>query len=306
MAPDVCTRLSGRWAMQVRKLGGLASFFVVVLIAGGAMRCSRGSEPADSEAPAVPTQPTAATRTAPATGPSGMTLPGMIWQPPTPRSANERAEERHKMVETQIAEPADGRTPVKDEEVARAMRAAPRHVFVPARLHGQAYADHPLPIGHGQTISQPYIVALMTELLELKPGGKVLEIGTGSGYQAAVLAHLTPHVYTVEIVKPLAEQAERTLKQQGYHQVRCRRADGYFGWPEKAPFDAIIVTCAAGHLPDPLWKQLKTGGRIVIPIGGPYEIQRLVVITKMPDGKRRSETVTYVRFVPLTRGQESD
>jgi protein-L-isoaspartate(D-aspartate) O-methyltransferase len=209
------------------------------------------------------------------------------------------------MVEAQIARGRDGRTPVKSEAVLEAMRAVPRHVFVPAELREQAYADSPLPIGQGQTISQPYIVALMTEHLDLKPDSRVLEIGTGSGYQAAVLAHLTPHVYTVEILEPLARKAKATLAEQGYKEVECRPGDGYHGWPEKGPFDGIIVTCAAGHLPPPLWEQLKPGGRILIPIGGPYEVQRLVLITKTEDGKRRSKTLLPVRFVPLVRGDES-
>jgi protein-L-isoaspartate(D-aspartate) O-methyltransferase len=205
------------------------------------------------------------------------------------------------MVRSQIERPWDLRGGVKNKAVCDAMRAVPRHAFVPEDVRRLAYTDSPLPIGYGQTISQPYIVALMTELLELTPDAKVLEIGTGSGYQAAVLAHLTPHVYTVEIIKPLAERAERTLREQGYTEVKCRHADGYFGWEEVGPFDAIIVTCAAGHLPPPLWEQLKPGGRIAIPIGGPYEVQRLVLITKTPEGKRLSKTVLSVRFVPLTR-----
>jgi protein-L-isoaspartate(D-aspartate) O-methyltransferase len=204
------------------------------------------------------------------------------------------------MVRVQIAEPHDGRRAVKDEAVLEAMRQVPRHAFVPEARRGDAYDDTPLPIGHGQTISQPYIVALMTELLELKPDARVLEIGTGSGYQAAVLAQLTPHVYSIEIVAPLAERAAKTLEQQQYRDVTCRSGDGYFGWAEHAPFDAVIVTCAAGHLPPPLWDQLKPGGRIVIPIGGPYELQRLIVVTKTADGKRRSQTIIPVAFVPMT------
>ena len=226
------------------------------------------------------------------------------WTPPVPTAANERVDDRLRMVETQIARPRDGRTRIKDDKVLAAMRAVPRHVFLPFGRRSGAYRDSPLPIGHGQTISQPFIVALMTELLALRPDSKVLEIGTGSGYQAAVLAHLTPQVYTVEIIKPLAVRAQQTLDRQGYTEVKCRQADGYFGWKEHAPFDAIIVTCAAGHLPPPLWEQLKPGGRIVVPIGGPLEVQRLVVITKTLEGKRRSETITYVRFVPLTRGDQ--
>lgn len=208
------------------------------------------------------------------------------------------------MVTQTIEHPLDLRTPVAHKGVLNAMRSVPRHVFIPRNVRRLAYTDSPLPIGHGQTISQPYIVALMTELLQLTPESKVLEIGTGSGYQAAVLAHLTPHVYSVEIIKPLAERAAQTLRRQGYHMVKTRRADGYFGWKEHAPYDVIIVTCAAGHLPPPLWEQLKPGGRIVIPIGGPYEVQRLIVLTKTEEGKRRSRTVISVRFVPMTREKE--
>ena len=223
------------------------------------------------------------------------------WRPPIPAASRERVDERRRMVLRQIAEPRDGRDRVKDKKILEAMRTAPRHVFVPKASNRWAYADSPLPIGHAQTISQPYIVALMTERLELTPKKKVLEIGTGSGYQAAVLAQLTPHVYTIEIIEPLAQRAAKALKEQGYKKVKTRCADGYFGWKEHGPYDAIIVTCAAGHLPPPLWEQLKPGGRIVVPIGGPYEVQRLVVITKTADGKRKSKTITAVRFVPLTR-----
>ena len=220
---------------------------------------------------------------------------------PVPAASREFISERHDMVTKTIERPRDGRTPVTDPATVTAIRAVPRHVFVPESSRRLAYADSPLPIGHGQTISQPYIVALMTELLELTQDSKVLEIGTGSGYQAAVLAHMTGHVYTIEIIKPLADRAKRVLQEQGYKEVHCRSADGYFGWKAQAPFDAIIVTCAAGHLPPPLWEQLTPGGRIVIPIGGPYEVQRLIVITKTKEGKRKSKTVTSVRFVPLTR-----
>ena len=230
--------------------------------------------------------------------------PGATWTPPVPKASTERVDERMRMVETQIARPRDGRTRIKEERVLTAMRGVPRHAFLPLGRRSRAYVDSPLPIGHGQTISQPFIVALMTELLLLTRESKVLEIGTGSGYQAAVLAHLTPHVYTVEIIKPLADRAKETLRQQGYADVKCREGDGYFGWEEHAPFDAIIVTCASGHLPPPLWEQLKPGGRIAIPIGGPQEVQRLVLLKKTPEGKRRSETITYVRFVPLTRGDQ--
>ena len=226
------------------------------------------------------------------------------WLPPEPPAAKQRVDERRNMVRRQIAEPTDGREPVKDKKVLDAMRVAPRHVFATEYNQRWAYADSPLPIGHGQTISQPYIVALMTEQLALTPKKKVLEIGTGSGYQAAVLAQLTPHVYTIEIIEPLAKRSAKALAEQRYKHVKTRCADGYFGWKEHGPYDAIIVTCAAGHLPPPLWEQLKPEGKIVIPIGGPYEVQRLVTITKTKEGKRKSRTITAVRFVPLTRRKQ--
>jgi protein-L-isoaspartate(D-aspartate) O-methyltransferase len=222
------------------------------------------------------------------------------WEPPDPPAANERATERARMVAQQIAESGGYREAVTDRQVLAAMRTVPRHAFVPAALRDQAYRDSPLPIGKGQTISQPYIVAFMTQTLEIEPGDKVLEIGTGSGYQAAVLGHLTPHVYTIEIIEALARDAREDLREQGYGHVEVRHADGYEGWPEEAPFDAIIVTAAAGHLPPPLWEQLKPGGRIVVPIGGPYEMQRLVLLEKDEDGRRTSTSLMGVRFVPMT------
>jgi len=222
------------------------------------------------------------------------------WRPPKPHSVRERADERQKMVRDQIEAPGWTRDVVTDPAVLQAMRDVPRHKFVPREEQKKAYDDTPLPIGHGQTISQPYVVAEMTALLHLTPDSKVLEIGTGSGYQAAVLAHLTPHVYTIEIIEPLAKRAAETLDDQGYKDVKVRQGDGYYGWPEAAPFDAIIVTCAAGHLPQPLWDQLKPGGRIVIPIGGTFSVQRLVVIEKTQDGKRLTNSIMGVRFVPMT------
>jgi protein-L-isoaspartate(D-aspartate) O-methyltransferase len=189
---------------------------------------------------------------------------------------------------------------ISDPDVLRAMRAVPRHEFVPADLQAQAYEDHPLPIGYGQTISQPYIVAWMTELLELKPGEKVLEIGTGSGYQAAVLAELgSVEVYSIEIVPELATSAGQRLQELGYAGVHVRQADGYYGWPEQAPFDAIIVTAAPDHLPAPLAAQLAEGGRLVIPIGPPGWYQSLWKFVKT-----NSELTAYnmggVTFVPFT------
>ncbi len=210
------------------------------------------------------------------------------------QSGGPYAEKRRSMVAQQIE--ARG---VEATAVLKAMRQVPRHEFVGEKQRGQAYSDKPLPIGHGQTISQPYIVAYMTEVLELQPGDKVLEIGTGSGYQAAVLAEITDSVFTIEIIEELAEQAATRLQQLGYNEVRTKQADGYHGWEEHAPFDAIIVTAAAGHIPPPLLKQLKPDGRMVIPVGGVYEVQSLMLIRKTADGEIQTERLMPVRFVPF-------
>jgi len=202
--------------------------------------------------------------------------------------------ERQRMVATQIR--ARG---VSDEAVLETMETVPRHEFVLPRYLDQAYADHPLPIGYGQTISQPFIVAWMTELLELESGDKVLEIGTGSGYQAAVLAELTDEVYSVEIIEELAKSAEEKLNRLGYTQVKVKHADGYYGWEEHAPYDAIIVTCAPDHIPHPLVQQLKDGGRMVLPVGPPGGYQSLWLLTKQGD-QVLSQNLGGVRFVPLT------
>jgi len=186
---------------------------------------------------------------------------------------------------------------VKDSLVLAAMRKVPRHLFVPERYRGEAYADHPLPIGHGQTISQPYIVAYMTEALGLKGNEKVLEIGTGSGYQAAVLAEIVDSVFTIEIIPELARSAEQRLKNLGYRNVFVRCGDGYKGWPEHAPFDAIIVTAAPDHIPQPLVNQLKGGGRMVIPVGSMF--QELVLVVKRKEGIEKHPLLP-VRFVPMT------
>jgi len=199
---------------------------------------------------------------------------------------------KEEMVETQIR--ARG---VKDEAVLKALLKVDRHRFVPEEIHHLAYADRPLPIGEGQTISQPYIVALMTELLELKKGERVLEVGTGSGYQAAILAELADHVYTIEIIEPLARSAEKVLKEMGYRNIDVKIGDGYVGWEEFAPFDAIIVTCAPPHIPQPLLDQLKEGGRLVIPVGDYY--QELKKITKVK-GQIKSQNIIPVVFVPMT------
>jgi len=190
---------------------------------------------------------------------------------------------------------------VTDKEVLRAMRAVPRHLFVPEEERDYAYGDFPLPIGYGQTISQPYIVALMTELLELKEGDKVLEIGTGSGYQAAILAKIpNVEVYTIEIIPKLAESARQRLESLGYTNAHCMQRDGYYGWPEHAPFDAVIVTAAPDHVPQPLVDQLAEGGRMVIPIGPPGGYQTLWKFVKEPDGELRAFNMGGVAFVPLT------
>jgi protein-L-isoaspartate(D-aspartate) O-methyltransferase len=201
---------------------------------------------------------------------------------------------RERMVREQIQ--ARG---ISRPEVLNAMRTVPRHWFVPPELADAAYQDHPLPIGEGQTISQPYIVALMTELLDLKPADQVLEIGTGSGYQAAILSGLTSKVCTIEIKQKLFENASNFLKKYEYNNVLCRQGDGYFGWPEAAPFDAIMITAAVDHIPPPLIAQLRDGGRLVLPLGSPFGYQNLVLVTKRgQDVILRN--IIGVLFVPLT------
>ncbi len=205
---------------------------------------------------------------------------------------------RQKMVKEQLLA-----RNITDKEVISVMQKVPRHLFVDPRYRDQAYQDHPLPIDEGQTISQPYIVALMTQCLDLKKGDRVLEIGTGSGYQAAVLACLTDQVFSVEIRKNLAEKSSETLKKTGYDNVQVKWGDGYFGWEEHAPYDAIIVTCAANHIPPPLMKQLKEGGRLVIPLGSTLYFQTLTKITKTVD-KPQVEHILGVRFVPMVGEME--
>ena len=192
---------------------------------------------------------------------------------------------------------------ITNETVLTVMGKVPRHEFVKPGDRDEAYADKPLPIGYGQTISQPYIVALMTQLLDVKPSHRVLEIGAGSGYQAAVLAEITDQVFTIEIVEELGQSATERLKRLKYDKVQVRIGDGYFGWEEHGPFDAIIVTAAADHVPPPLLEQLKPGGRMVIPVGGPWQTQNLLLVTKRADGKVRTENILPVAFVPLTRGK---
>jgi protein-L-isoaspartate(D-aspartate) O-methyltransferase len=211
---------------------------------------------------------------------------------------------RRAMVEDVRRHVADTRAELQrhelDARVVEALRTVPRHEFVPRDQRKRAYDDRPLPIGYGQTISQPYIVAVMTELLEVKPGSRVLEIGTGSGYQAAVLAQMGAKVFTMEIVPELGEAARERLGRLGYDKAEARVGDGYYGWEDRAPFDAIIVTAAANHIPPPLLAQLKSDGRMVIPLGNPFGMQHLLIVRKEKDGRTATRKVLPVRFVPLT------
>jgi len=187
-----------------------------------------------------------------------------------------------------------------DDRVVAAMGRIPRHAFVPADQVPSAYRNRPLPIGYGQTISQPYIVALMTDLARVAPGHTVLEVGTGSGYQAAVMSVLARAVYSIEIIEPLGLQAQQRLKTMGYDNVKVRLGDGYDGWEEHAPYDAILVTAAASHIPPPLVRQLKVGGRMVIPVGAAFMVQQLMLVEKNPDGTITTRQILPVAFVPLT------
>jgi protein-L-isoaspartate(D-aspartate) O-methyltransferase len=252
--------------------------FASVILVAGVLGCSRpGNGEAAGTPAAEPSAPPAAERPV---------------QPPTAEPP--RADERHRMVETQIADRG-----VTDPLVLRAMREVPRHEFIPdPQVRDLAYLDRPLPIGHDQTISQPYIVAAMTELARVEPGDKVLEVGTGSGYQAAVLAAVGAEVYSIEIVEWLGTWAAEALERTGYaDRVQTRIGDGYAGWAEAAPFDAIVVTAAPPRVPEPLKQQLKVGGRLVIPVGDLD--QELRVYTRTEDGLE-TETVFPVRFVPMT------
>ncbi|WP_372683120.1 protein-L-isoaspartate(D-aspartate) O-methyltransferase [Desulfosarcina sp.] len=215
---------------------------------------------------------------------------------PTGSSADDFADQRQKMVVFQIADRG-----ISDASVLKAMASVPRHLFVAPELRDMAYRDSPLPIGLGQTISQPYIVALMSQLLAVQPGQRVLEIGTGSGYQAAVLAEMGVHVFTIEIVPELGRQAIEVLNALDYPNIRVKIGDGYKGWPEHAPFDAIIVTCAPTRIPKPLTAQLAEGGRMVIPSGEKYD-QQLLLLTKQT-GKIKQEKIVDVRFVPMVDRQ---
>src|SRR5687767_13163699 len=226
------------------------------------------------------------------------------WMFAAPGRAEEaRSDERAEMVETIEAHARYAPEAVEaraiDPAVLEVMRAVPRHEFVPEAERRLAYQDMPLPIGYGQTISQPFIVALMTDLLDLKPGATVLEIGTGSGYQAAVLSPLAARVFTIEIVPELGASARAVLQRLGYANVETKVGDGYYGWPEAAPFDGIVVTAAAGTVPPPLVQQLKPGGRMVIPVGSRFAVQHLMLVEKDRNGSVTTRQLLPVQFVPL-------
>jgi protein-L-isoaspartate(D-aspartate) O-methyltransferase len=290
----------------MRKIGMMLVFVFVLLVA-----CQRLTR-APTSTVTISATPTSEMRTPTAT-PSEMlpstiepsttepsevtpTAPVATATPLEPSEEARFAKQREQMVLQTIQ-----RRGVRDENVLHAMRTVLRHLFVPADYVGQAYEDHPLPIGYGQTISQPYIVALMTELLELQQGDQVLEIGTGSGYQAAVLAELPGvEVYTIEIVPELSESADRRLQRLGYADIHRKQGDGYYGWSENAPFDAIIVTAAPDHVPGPLVEQLAIGGCMVIPIGPPGSYQTLWKFVKEPTGNLTAYNMGGVAFVPFT------
>lgn len=219
-----------------------------------------------------------------------------IWLLPV-QQEKDFVQRREEMVKTQIEKRG-----VKDAATLAALRKIPRHLFVPKSIIDDAYEDRPLPIGYGQTISQPYIVAYMTEIVKPQPGHRVLEIGTGSGYQAAVLSEIVKEVYTIEIIDSLGSQARNRLSKLNHKNVTVKTGDGYYGWKDKSPFDAIVVTAAAEHIPPPLIEQLKEGGRMIIPVGSPFMVQQLMLVEKK-GGKVRSSSMMPVRFVPFKRSQ---
>lgn len=224
-----------------------------------------------------------------------LTLLMALTVPETPEQSDAYRTARETMVRTQIANRG-----IRDEATLAAMRNVPRHLFVPRGQVANAYRDSPLPIGFGQTISQPFIVAFMTEIVEPKPHYRILEIGTGSGYHAAVLAEIAKEVYTIEIIPELGERAKKLLEDLNYDNVHVKIGDGYYGWQEAAPFDAIVVTAAAEHIPPPLIAQLREGGKMIIPVGTPFFVQQLMLVEKT-EGKTRTQNIMPVRFVPFTR-----
>ncbi len=226
-----------------------------------------------------------------------LSLP-LLLMPPTPAAADDAAfaAARKRMVEEQILERG-----ITEPRILNAFRRVPRHLFVAPRYRGQAYGDFPLPIAEGQTISQPYIVAIMSAVIAPNENKRVLEIGTGSGYQAAIMAELAREVYTIEIFPSLADSSRRLLEKLGYRNIRFRTGNGYLGWPEAAPFDGILVTCAPDHIPAPLLEQLAVGGRMVIPIRYSDTVQDLLLVEKLPDGKLKKTNLISVLFVPMIR-----
>ena len=282
-------------------LGGLAIYFAIYRTGPNTVAAQQGNvedanqpfaEP--NQPPTEPNQPAAEPNKPPKEleDPNDKKVLRPVHRHP---AYTERRVERARMVDWQI----EART-VKDPNVLSAMRTVPRHVFVRSTEQNYAYTDNPLPIGYEQTISQPYIVAFMTEALQLTRKSKVLEIGTGSGYQAAVCAEIAREVYSIEIVEELAKIAKKRLKELGYRNVFTRAGDGFFGWKEHAPFDAIIGTAAAGRIPEPLIEQLKPGGRMILPYGSPRGFQYLVLVTKDKEGNISRKNVMPVRFVPMT------
>ncbi len=228
---------------------------------------------------------------------------------PAGAAADDYAQQREQMVEQIEANVRATRSYLDKEEldprVMEAMNTVPRHALVPENERKRAYANRPLPIGYGQTISQPYIVAIMTDLVDPEPEHRVLEVGTGSGYQAAVFSQLVGEVYTIEIIEPLGERAENDLSRLGYDNIQTRIGDGYYGWEEHEPFDAIVVTAAASHIPPPLIRQLKPGGRMIIPVGSRFLTQQLLLVIKDEDGQVTTRQILPVLFVPLT-GEHDD
>ncbi len=219
------------------------------------------------------------------------------------KTDNDEEEDRYQRLREQMVNRQIVARGVENRPTIDAMRNVPRHKFVRSGEQRRAYLDNPLPIGHGQTISQPFIVAYMTQLINPEPGMNVLEIGTGSGYQAAVLAEITDQVYTIEIIEELGEWGKQNLRSAGYDKVQVKFADGYYGWEEYAPFDAIVVTAAADHIPPPLVEQLRDGGRMVIPVGSPFRTQNLMLVEKRGEDIR-TRNLMPVRFVPFTREEE--
>ncbi len=283
MRPERLTR-------DALRAAGATAILLVLAAAPGCSTAAENPPPAGSKANAAEPPASAKVEKGDAADAKAGQGKEKTWTPPT---FTARQRERDRMVET-----------IKnygctDKAVLAAMAAVPRHQFVPMKVSSLAYGDGPLPTAHGQTISQPYMVAEMTRLLRVKPGDRVLEIGTGSGYQAAVLTHFTTEVYTIEIIKSLAETAAKRLKRLGYDPVKVRHGDGHFGWPEHAPFDAIIGTAVAGKVPPALIEQLKVGGRMVIPIGPRYGIQRLMLVEKDAPGLVRQRSIMLVQFVPM-------